>query len=157
VCKDEGTDNKQERTYIITVGTRQQPERVVPLSSLEPPPLAHEREKHRHPMCKICRATMPPSMTQSGDLDSLNKAVKQKLLGYHFRAHPKLDPPHFFQPTIVCKSSNIDVAAVVESFTDNNNEYQLRDFKAVVELTDGLNCNDTNNETRVKKSNKKMY
>jgi hypothetical protein len=34
-------------------------------------------------------------------------------------------------------------------FTNNNNEYQLRDFKAVVEPTDELYCNDTNNETRV--------
>jgi hypothetical protein len=38
----------------------------------------------------------------------------------------------------------------VEAFTDNNNnEHQLRDFKAVVEPTDELYCNDTNNETRV--------
>jgi hypothetical protein len=37
----------------------------------------------------------------------------------------------------------------VVAITDNNNEYQLRDFKAVVEPTDELYCNDTNNETRV--------
>jgi hypothetical protein len=38
----------------------------------------------------------------------------------------------------------------MEAFTDNNNnEYQLRDFKAVVEPTDELYSNDTNNETRV--------
>jgi hypothetical protein len=37
----------------------------------------------------------------------------------------------------------------VEAFPDNNNEYQLRDFKAVMEPTDKLYCNDTNNEIRV--------
>jgi hypothetical protein len=36
----------------------------------------------------------------------------------------------------------------VEAFTDNNNEYQVRDFKAVVEPTDKLYYNDTNNEKR---------
>jgi hypothetical protein len=56
-----------------------------------------------------------------------------------------------FQPKIVCKPSNIDVALIKGrrgKFTDNNNEYQLRDFKAVVEPMDELYCNDTNNETR---------
>jgi hypothetical protein len=36
----------------------------------------------------------------------MNGHVKTKLLGYHFRAHPKLDPHHLgdaeFQPKIVC-------------------------------------------------------
>jgi hypothetical protein len=36
----------------------------------------------------------------------------------------------------------------VEAFTNSNNEYQLRDFKAAVELTDELYCNDTNNKIR---------
>jgi hypothetical protein len=66
---------------------------------------------------------------------------EKKQLVYHFRAHPKLDPHHFFgrknaefQPNIVCKPSNIDVALIkgrrgsVCLFTDNNNEYQLLDF-----------------------------
>jgi hypothetical protein len=53
--------------------------------------------------------------------------VKTKLIGYHFRAHPKFDPHHFvwffgvffeknaeFQPKIVCKPSNIDVALIIK-------------------------------------------
>jgi hypothetical protein len=100
---------------------------------------------------------MKPMKDRIKYLDFLHLGHEKNDFGYHFRAHPKLDPHFFsfcwknaeFQTKIICKPSNIDVKAVVEAFTDNNNEDQLLDFKAVVEPTDELYCNDTNNETRV--------
>jgi hypothetical protein len=60
------------------------------------------------------------------------KAVKKKLIGYHFRANLKLDPHHFLEKMLNFSLKSFVnhqismLQAVVETFTDNNNEYQLR-------------------------------